>query len=37
VILDRDLTQVPPETIRDAKVVMTVAGGKVVYEQALTP
>jgi predicted amidohydrolase YtcJ len=32
VILDRDLTQVDPETIRDAKVVMTVVGGKVVYE-----
>jgi predicted amidohydrolase YtcJ len=33
VILDRDLTRVPPETIRDAKVVMTVVGGKVVYDR----
>ena len=32
VVLDRDLTQISPETIRDAKVVMTVVGGKVVYE-----
>ena len=32
VILDRDLTRIPPETIRDVKVVMTVVGGKVVYE-----
>jgi predicted amidohydrolase YtcJ len=33
VILDRDLTQVPPETIRDAQVVMTVVGGRVVWER----
>src|SRR6185295_17288612 len=32
VILDRDLTRIPPETIREAKVVMTVVGGKIVYE-----
>jgi predicted amidohydrolase YtcJ len=32
VILDRDLTRIAPETIRDAKVVMTVVGGKIVYE-----
>ena len=33
VIIDRDLTKVPPETIRDAKIVMTVVGGKPVYER----
>jgi len=33
VIIDRDLTTIPPEQIRDAKVVMTVVGGKVVYER----
>ena len=33
VIIDRDLTRIPPEQIRDAKVVMTVVGGKVVYER----
>ncbi|HEX9943251.1 MAG TPA: amidohydrolase family protein, partial [Thermoanaerobaculia bacterium] len=32
VVLDRDLTTVPPETIREVKVVMTVVGGRVVYE-----
>ena len=33
VILDRDITGVPPETIRDAMVVMTVVGGRVVFER----
>jgi predicted amidohydrolase YtcJ len=33
VVIDRDLTRVPPETIRDAHVVMTVVGGRVVYER----
>jgi predicted amidohydrolase YtcJ len=32
VIIDRDLTRVPAETIRDAHVVMTIVGGRVVYE-----
>ncbi|MGH7648969.1 MAG: amidohydrolase, partial [Gemmatimonadaceae bacterium] len=31
VIIDHDLTKMPPEQIRDAKVMMTVVGGKVVY------
>jgi predicted amidohydrolase YtcJ len=34
VVLDRDLTRVPPATIRDARVLFTVAGGKVVYASA---
>jgi len=34
VILDRDLTRVAPKTIRDTKIVMTVVGGKLVYERA---
>jgi predicted amidohydrolase YtcJ len=34
VILDRDLTMIPPETIRDARVVRTVVGGKTVFERA---
>jgi hypothetical protein len=29
--LDRDLTRIPPETIRDAQVKMTVVGGRVVH------
>ena len=31
VILDTDLFTIPPEKIRDAKVVTTIVGGKVVY------
>jgi predicted amidohydrolase YtcJ len=33
-LIDRDLTRTPPETIRDARVVMTVVGGRVVHERA---
>jgi hypothetical protein len=32
VVLDRDITRIPPETIRDTKVLMTVVGGRVVFE-----
>ncbi|MCL4213266.1 MAG: amidohydrolase [Gemmatimonadales bacterium] len=32
VMIDRDLTRVPPETIRDAKVLLTMVGGTVVFE-----
>lgn len=32
-MIDRDLTTIAPETIRDAKVVLTVVGGKVVFER----
>jgi len=31
VLIDRDLTAIPPETIRDARILETVVGGKVVY------
>ncbi|MEZ5557981.1 MAG: amidohydrolase [Pseudomonadales bacterium] len=31
VVLDRDLTAIPPETIRDARVLRTVAGGRTLY------
>jgi predicted amidohydrolase YtcJ len=31
VIVDRDLTAVPPATIREARVMMTVVGGRIVY------
>jgi hypothetical protein len=34
VVLDRDLTKIAPETIRDAKIVMTIVGGKPTYERA---
>ena len=33
VLLDRDLTRIQPETIRDARVMATVIGGKIVYER----
>jgi predicted amidohydrolase YtcJ len=33
VLVDRDLTRIPPETIRDAQVVMTIVGGRVVFER----
>jgi predicted amidohydrolase YtcJ len=31
VLIDRDLTAIRPETIRDAKVLKTIVGGRVVY------
>lgn len=31
VLLDRDITAIPPEEIRDARVLTTVVGGEVVY------
>ena len=33
VLIDRDITRVPPETIRDAKVMLTIVGGRVVYDR----
>ena len=32
VLLDRDLTAIPVETIRDARVLRTIVGGRVVYK-----
>jgi predicted amidohydrolase YtcJ len=32
VVLDRDLTKIPPEEIRDAKVVATIVGGNFVHD-----
>ncbi len=32
-VIDRDITRVAPETIRDARVVMTAVGGRIVHEQ----
>ena len=36
VLIDRDLTRIPPETIRDARVTMTVVGGQVVFNRLAT-
>ena len=33
VLIDRDLTRIAPETIRDARVMMTVVGGQVVFDR----
>lgn len=33
VMLDRDLTRIAPESIRDARVMLTVLGGEVVFER----
>ena len=33
VMIDRDLTGIPPETIRDARILLTVVGGRIVHEQ----
>ncbi len=33
VLVDRDLTRIPPETIRDAKVMLTMVGGRVVFDR----
>jgi predicted amidohydrolase YtcJ len=33
VLLDRDLTTIPPETIRNAKVLKTIVGGRVVHSR----
>ena len=32
-LIDRDLTAIPPETIRDAKVLKTIVGGRVIYSR----
>jgi hypothetical protein len=32
-LLERDITQIPPEQIRDVKVTLTVVGGQVVFER----
>jgi len=37
VLIDRDLTKIAPETIRDAHITMTVVGGRVVFERNQTP
>jgi len=37
VVLDRDLTRIPPTGIGQAKVVATIVGGKVVYRSAPRP
>jgi predicted amidohydrolase YtcJ len=33
VLLDRDVFAIPPEEIRKARVMMTIAGGRIVFER----
>jgi predicted amidohydrolase YtcJ len=33
VLIDRDLTTIPPETIRDARVLKTIVGGRIVFSR----
>jgi predicted amidohydrolase YtcJ len=33
VMIDRDLTRIPPATIRDARVMLTMVGGRVVFDR----
>jgi predicted amidohydrolase YtcJ len=33
VIIDHDLTRVPPETIRDARIMLTMVGGRIVFDR----
>ena len=37
VIIDRDLTRIPPETIREARIMYTMVGGRVVFDRGGTP
>jgi predicted amidohydrolase YtcJ len=36
VVLDRDITSIPADQIADAQVLMTIVGGRVVYEAAMS-
>ncbi|MBX6331295.1 MAG: amidohydrolase [Gemmatimonadaceae bacterium] len=35
-IIDHDLTRIPPEEIRNARILMAIVGGNVVYDRAAT-
>jgi predicted amidohydrolase YtcJ len=37
VIVDRDLTAIPPETIREARIMYTIVGGRIVFDRATKP
>jgi predicted amidohydrolase YtcJ len=34
-VIDRDLTEIKPENIRDAKIYMTIVNGKILYHKGL--
>ena len=33
VVLEKDITSIPPEDIRNVKVLLTAVGGKVIYQK----
>jgi predicted amidohydrolase YtcJ len=37
VIVDRDLTAIPPETIREARIMYTIVGGRIVFDRGTKP
>ena len=37
VIIDRDLTRIPPETIREARIMYTIVGGRTVFDRSRNP
>ena len=37
VMVDRDLTKIDPNSIRDAKITATIVGGKIVYDRTQAP
>jgi len=37
VIVDRDLTAIPPETIRGARIMYTIVGGRIVFDRGTKP
>jgi len=37
VVVDRDLTAIPPETIREARIMYTIVGGRIVFDRGTKP
>jgi predicted amidohydrolase YtcJ len=37
VIIDRDLTRIAPATIREARIMYTIVGGRVVFDRGRNP
>jgi predicted amidohydrolase YtcJ len=37
VIVDRDLTAIPPETIREARIMYTIVGGRIIFDRGSKP
>ena len=37
VVVDRDLTAISPETIREARIMYTIVGGRIVFDRGTKP